>query len=178
MTYIPKKVFILRHGEYVEISYEEFCSLQEGTAETEKSAESEKACRCFYIAIQGMLLEVPEDAYREHYQICRRVRYLTETEEKTPLLSFEACIEAGFESRMLFFGKDKTPETVMEEKDEITRLHTAIERLSAEEKELILSHFFFHASQKELAKRFGVTQSAISRRIKSILCKLRNEIGE
>ena len=79
---------------------------------------------------------------------------------------------------MLFFGKDKTPETVMEEKDEITRLHTAIERLSAEEKELILSHFFFHASQKELAKRFGVTQSAISRRIKSILCKLRNEIGE
>ena len=47
----------------------------------------------------------------------------------------------------------------------------------SEEKELILSHFFFHASQKELAKRFGVTQSAISRRIKSILCKLRNEIG-
>ena len=36
----------------------------------------------------------------------------------------------------------------------------------------------FHASQKELEKRFGVTQSAISRRIKSILCKLRNEMGE
>ena len=53
-----------------------------------------------------------------------------------------------------------------------------VRAISMHDIDLILSHFFFHASQKELAKRFGVTQSAISRRIKSILCKLRNEMGD
>lgn len=63
MTYIPKRVFLLDCGKYIELSYEEFCEKKEET-------EGHDAKNRRYILVQGMLLEVDESAYREHYRIC------------------------------------------------------------------------------------------------------------
>ena len=65
MNYIPKRVFLLECGKYIELSYEEFCEKKEET-------EGFDAKNRRYILIQGMLLEVGEPAYREHYRICRQ----------------------------------------------------------------------------------------------------------
>ena len=88
MNYIPKRVFLLECGKYIELSYEEFCEKKEET-------EGFDAKNRRYILVQGMLLEVDEPAYREHYRICRRMRYLMEMEQKVQILSFEDCIETS-----------------------------------------------------------------------------------
>lgn len=62
MNYIPKRVFLLDCGKCIELSYEEFCEKKEET-------EGFDAKNRKYILIQGMLLEVNEPAYREHYRI-------------------------------------------------------------------------------------------------------------
>lgn len=169
MTYIPKRVFLLDCGKYIELSYEEFCEKKEET-------EGHDAKKRRYILIQGMLLEVDESAYREHYRICRRMRYLMEMEQKVQILSFEDCIEAGLEGSILPAENKKLPDAIAEEKDIIQRLRCAIDRLTNEERDLILAHFFFHATQAELARRYGITQAAISQRLQRILQKMREEL--
>ena len=165
MTYIPKKVFLLDCGKYTELSYEEFCEKKEET-------EGFDAKHRRYILIQGMLLEVDEPAYREHYRICRRMRYLMEMEQKVQILSFEDCLEGS----ILSAETEKMPDAIAEGKDTIQRLRRAIDRLTNEERDLILAHFFFHATQAELARRHGITQAAVSQRLQRILQKLRREL--
>lgn len=169
MTYIPKRVFLLDCGKYIELSYEEFCEKKEET-------EGFDAKNRRYILIQGMLLEVDEPAYREHYRICRRMRYLMEMEQKVQILSFEDCIEAGLEGSILSAENEKLPDAIAEGKDTIQRLRRAIDRLTNEERALILAHFFLHATQEELARRYGITQSAVSQRLQRILRKLREAL--
>lgn len=169
MNYIPKKVFLLECGKYTELSYEEFCEKKEET-------EGHDAKKRRYILIQGMLLEVDESAYREHYRICRRMRYLMEMEQKVQILSFEDCIEAGLEGSILPAENEKSPDAIAEGKDTIQRLRCAIDRLTNEERALILAHVFFHATQAELARRYGITQAAVSQRLQRILRKLREDL--
>ena len=169
MNYIPKRVFLLDCGKYIELSYEEFCEKKEET-------EGFDAKNRKYILIQGMLLEVNEPAYREHYRICRRMRYLMEMEQKVQILSFEDCIEAGLEGSILSAETEKMPDAIAEGKDTIQRLRRAIDRLTNEERDLILALFFFHATQEKLARRHGITQAAVSQRLQSILQKMREEL--
>ena len=102
MNYIPKRVFLLDCGKYIELSYEEFCEKKEET--------------------------------------------------------------------------EKLPDAIAEGKDAIQRLRCAIDRLTNEERGLILAHFFFHATQEELARHCGITQAAVSQRLQRILRKLRREL--
>ena len=169
MNYIPKRVFLLDCGKYIELSYEEFCEKKEET-------EGFDAKNRRYILIQGMLLEVGEPAYREHYRICRRMRYLMEMEQKVQILSFEDCIEAGLEGSILSAGTEKMPDAIAEGKDTFQRLRRAIDRLTNEERDLILAHFFFHATQAELARQHSITQAAVSQRLQRILQKRREEL--
>ena len=169
MNYIPKRVFLLDCGKYIELSYEEFCEKKEET-------EGFDAKNRRYILVQGMLLEVDEPAYREHYRICRRMRYLMEMEQKVQILSFEDCIKAGLEGSILPAQTEKSPDAIAEGKDMIQRLRRAIDRLSNEERALILAHFFFHATQEELARHYSITQAAVSQHLQRILRKLREEL--
>lgn len=159
MNYIPKRVFLLDCGKYIELSYEEFCEKKEET-------EGFDAKNRKYILIQGMLLEVNEPAYREHYRICRRMRYLMEMEQKVQILSFEDCIEAGLEGSILSAETEKMPDAIAEGKDTIQRLRRAIDRLTNEERDLILALFFFHATQRNsrggMASRRPPSASACS----------------
>ena len=169
MNYIPKRVFLLDCGKYTELSYEEFCEKKEET-------EGFDAKHRRYILIQGMLLEVDEPAYREHYRICRRMRYLMEMEQQVQILSFEDCIEAGLEGSILSAETEKMPDAIAEGKDTIQRLRRAIDRLTNEERDLILALFFFHATQEKLARRHGITQAAVSQCLQRILQKMREEL--
>ena len=169
MNYIPKRVFLLDCGKYIELSYEEFCEKKEET-------EGFDAKNRRYILVQGILLEVDEPAYREHYRICRRMRYLMEMEQKVQILSFEDCIEAGLEGSILSAENEKLPDAIAEGKDTIQRLRRAIDRLTNEERDLILTHFFFHATQEEIARQHSITQAAVSQRLQRILQKLREEL--
>ena len=100
------------------------------------------------------------------------MRYLMEMEQKVQILSFEDCLEGS----ILSAETEKMPDAIAEGKDMIQRLRRAIDRLTNEERDLILAHFFFHATQEELARRYGITQAAISQRLQRILQKMREEL--
>ena len=67
----------------------------------------------------------------------------------------------------------------LEDQDLINELQKAIEILSDKEKDIISMYFGFKGtpiSQGEIAKQLGVTQSRISRMIKKIILKLKEEL--
>lgn len=69
MKHAPKKVFILEDGEYIEISYEEFCQRKE-TDTTYKDK--------LFIFLHGMLMEVTANDYLEFHKDKRRQKYIDE----------------------------------------------------------------------------------------------------
>lgn len=66
MEYTPKKVFVLENGTYLELSCSEF--RQKGDTYSGR----------WFIPSHGMLMEVPEDAYKAFYKRKRRDKYLKE----------------------------------------------------------------------------------------------------
>ena len=119
MSNEPKCVYIKTDVGYVQITYAEFCRIRNKT-------ENYKASHWF-IPVQGVLLEVPKDAYKAFYREKERERYLR-------------------------------------------KLDSALFLCDAE---FIRMYFFQHVSRKELAKKYGVHPSNISRKAAKILEKLK-----
>lgn len=69
VKHASKKVFILEDGEYIEISYEEFCQHKE-TDTTYKDK--------LFIFLHGMLMEVTANDYLEFHKDKRRQKYIDE----------------------------------------------------------------------------------------------------
>ena len=76
--YAPRKVFILENGEYVELSYEEF--------ESRKANDPTYEDR-YFIPVQGFLMEVSKEHYKDFYRAKEREAYLKKLNAKYGLLS-------------------------------------------------------------------------------------------
>ena len=68
------------------------------------------------------------------------------------------------------FYRDKERQKYLQLPD---KLRKAVDALPEDEKTLIVRHFYNGVPQTELAKKYGVNQSNISRRISKILAKLK-----
>lgn len=60
------------------------------------------------------------------------------------------------------------------EKMEKEELHKAIKKLTKEERKLVYFHYFENRSETELAKIYGISQQAISKKIRKIREKIKN----
>ena len=60
------------------------------------------------------------------------------------------------------------------DKDELISLRDALNKLSKEEKELIIKRYFYNMTQSEIAKQIGTNQVKVSREEGKVLTKLRN----
>ena len=79
--YEPKKVFVkTENGAYTEITYQEFCKRRNADPSYKKR---------FFIPIQGSLLEVNEDTYRDFYQAKEREDYVDECRQDVGEISYE-----------------------------------------------------------------------------------------
>lgn len=67
MKYKPRKVFILNNGEYIELTYQDFCNRRK----LDLSYETKH-----FIPVQGMLMEVSSKAYKDFYRDKERYRYI------------------------------------------------------------------------------------------------------
>ena len=79
--YAPRKVFILENGEYVELTYEEF--------ESRKANDPTYEDR-YFIPVQGFLMEVSKEHYKDFYRAKEREAYLKKLNAKYGLLSIDA----------------------------------------------------------------------------------------
>ena len=77
MEYTPKKVFVLDGKTYLELSYAEFRQ-QKDTYHGRR-----------FIPLHGMLMEVPEDAYKAFYKRKRREKYLKDRSKDNGDFSYD-----------------------------------------------------------------------------------------
>ena len=70
-------------------------------------------------------------------------------------------------------------ENIIEKEDMLKALRIAMEKLTENEREIILDYFFYQGakpSQQELAKKYGITRQAYDKRLKKVLKKLKSLI--
>lgn len=142
----PQQQKIRCHIGYVQITYAEFCRIRNTT-------ENYKASHWF-IPVQGVLLEVPKDAYKAFYREKERERYLRKLDsalflcnldlksEEIPLRDESTDIEQQTEDRLM-----------------IEKMYSCLRLLDPDDAEFIRMYFFQHVSRKELAKKYGVHPS-------------------
>lgn len=159
LQYAPEG-YIKTDVGYVQITYAEFCRIRNTT-------ENYKASHWF-IPVQGVLLEVPKDAYKAFYREKERERYLRKLDsalflcnldlksEEIPLRDENTDIEQQTEDRLM-----------------IEKMYSCLHLLDPDDAEFIRMYFFQHVSRKELAKKYGVHPSNISRKAAKILEKLK-----
>ncbi len=168
MKTVPIEVFIFENGQYVSITNNEH--------ELRKATDPEYAKRSFY-PIQGRLMEVSKQDYDELYRADERMRYVKAVEIKKGQLSLDAFFDDEDDEATDFIPCDD--EDIAEQiadKLMIEKLRSVLPLLSEDEYVLIHKHYFENIPETELAKFYGVSQQAISKRMLKIRAKLKNFI--
>ena len=162
MAYKPTNVFIKENGEYIEISYKEFCEKQ-NTEFKDK----------FFISLHGMLMEVDEAYYTEFYREQRREKYLRERAIEKGDVYYNSLDTEDFSGEEILVDPDEDVAEQVTDKLMIEKLRSVLHLLSEDEYKLIHEHYFLGISQVELGELYGKNQSNISRKITQILEKLK-----
>ena len=128
----------------------------------------------YLIRLQGKLIEVSEDVYYAYFQMERQERTQEEKYQRNHVVSYDA-LDNGETVGVEGVADLETPsmEELIMAKELRDRLHHAIEALPKAERELIRAIYFEEMTEKEYAKRTGMSQTGISYRRRNILSKLK-----
>ena len=167
VKYTPKKVFILEDGKYIEMPYEEF----------NRRRQEDESCReKRFLSLHGMLMEVTEEEYVSYYKDKRRQRYIDERAKKFGTFSYDALTTDEFNGKDILADPNSNVEAEVQARYFTEKLRTALSELTDDERILITLHYYKDISESELAKKYGISQQAISKRIKKIREKLKSII--
>ena len=124
-------------------------------------------------------VEVPPERAKRYEAEKRRRRYLYSVMEELDISITSLDVVLDAESEMVN-GEHALPslivsvEEMLIDKIEKEELHKAIKKLTKEEQELIYFHYFENRSETDLAKAYGISQQAISKKIRKIREKIKN----
>lgn len=167
MKYTPKKVYVKENDNFIEITNEEH--------ENRKATDEQYAKRWF-VPLQGCLLEVDEQFYIEYYKEYERNRYLAALDRKNRILSIEAFDTEDENGVDFIVDEDEDVEKQVTDKLMAEKLRSVLLLLSEDEQLLIQRHYYENIPETELAKIYGITQQAISKKMIKIRAKLKNLI--
>ena len=123
-------------------------------------------------------VEVPPERAKIYEAEKRRRRYLYSVMEELDISITSLDVVLDAESEMVN-GEHALPslivsvEEMLIDKIEKEELHKAIKKLTKEEQELIYFHYFENRSETDLAKAYGISQQAISKKIRKIREKIK-----
>ena len=161
MEYTPKKVFVLDGKTYLELSYSEF----------RQWATTYQGRR--FIPLHGMLMEVPEDAYKAFYKRKRREKYLKDRSKDNGDFSYDMLTTDEFNGEDILVDMASDTAGDIEKKIMLDNLRLEVKRLSEDEQKILYLIYGQRLSERVVAERFHVSQNAIHRRKVQILAKLR-----
>ncbi len=164
MKYAPNKVFILENGSYAEISYEELCK---------RTAQNKSYEDKLFLPLHGMLMEVAEDEYKTFYKNVRRQKYLKELSATNGDFSYDMLTTDDFNGQDILVDGEQNVEEIVEQNIMLDKLEVCLSLLSTEEKELIQKIFFEELTEREIARKQGVSQVAVHKKKQKILNKLK-----
>ena len=133
-------------------------------------AEKEK----HIINIRGTSVEVSEEMYLTYFRMDRQARGVDEKDQYNNTVRYDALDTdetLGVES---FADTEAIPvEDIVITRIMSEKLHGCLAALSKSERAFIYQRYWKELSQSKLAKRYGVTQHALSYREQCILAKLK-----
>ena len=165
--FAKSKCFIKTDNGYEEITYAELLRREE--------ADSSYKGRRF-LPLHGMLMEVTEEEYVSYYKDKRRQRYIDERAKKFGTFSYDALTTDEFNGKDILSDPNSNVEAEVQARYFTEKLRTALSELTDDERILITLHYYKDISESELAKKYGISQQAISKRIKKIREKLKSII--
>jgi len=129
-----------------------------------------------YIRVNETLVEVTQEQYLCYYRGKRRMRYFEhDIKAETPIrdadgkiIGYTPAKEDSLE-RMMGIGMDFSEEQELLEDEVIRRVssnavHSALAKLSAQERELIEMLFFDEISERQAAAILGISQKGVNKR--------------
>ena len=167
MKHTPKKVYVKENDNFIEITNEEHES---------RKATDEQYAKRWFVPLQGCLLEVDEQFYIEYYKEYERNRYLAALDRKNRILSIEAFDTEDENGVDFIVDEDEDVEKQVTDKLMAEKLRSVLLLLSEDEQLLIQRHYYENIPETELAKIYGITQQAISKKMIKIRAKLKNLI--
>lgn len=162
MDHTPKKVFILKDDEYIEITFQELYEMRKN----DSSFRERK-----FLFEDGFLMEARPQEYEVIRKEKRRQRYQKERAAKNNDISLDSLHEEDLAALSITAEQDVSE--VIEKKIMNDALAKALIRLPEKDQLLIYLHHFTNISETELAKMYGISQQAISRRFRRIYLKLK-----
>lgn len=165
MKYAPQRVFVLECGKYTEITYEELFRRTE-----EDKLYKDK----LFLPLHGMLMEVEEEEYKCFYKNVRRQKYLKELSTANGDFSYDMLTTDDFNGQDILVDENQSVEGIVEKKLMLDRLSDCLSLLSDEENELIHMIFFEELTEREIAKKQGISQVAVHKRKQKVLNKLKS----
>ena len=160
----PKKVFIIADGSYREITPAE----HEFRKETDAGYREKK-----FIGLHSMIMEVSEKEYIEFYRNKRRQKYLDEQRRDNGDVSYDALNSDEFNGEDILIAELQDVCDTLAHQQLLDKLRKAVDALPEDEKALIVAHFYDEVPQTVLARKYGINQSNISRKIGKILLKIK-----
>lgn len=164
MKYAPKKVFIIKDGGYQELTYEAYCAL----CESDSSYKDKR-----FIPLHGMLMEVTEDDFKEFYRNQRRQKYLEERSINNQDISIDMLPTQEFRDRDIFFDSDQDVAEKVLNNIFLDKLRDVLPLLDAEDQKLLWLRHGQELSEQKLGEIYGVSQQAISKRLRKLYDKIK-----
>ncbi|MCM1494483.1 MAG: sigma-70 family RNA polymerase sigma factor [Bacteroides sp.] len=167
--YDNHKCFVFSAGGYEEITYAELCYRYQ----KDKSYENK-----LFIPLHGMLMEVAPEQYKEFYKEQRRQKYLTEQSTKNQDISIDAWLTDNLNGTNVLVDSAMDVVAIVERNILLEQLREAISHLTEEEHLMICGRYYDELTETELAEVYGISQQAVSKRLRKILGKLRKAVDE
>ena len=131
--------------------------------------------REYTLIVKGKRIPVTYEVYKAYYQEYEHEKYLKNKAAKHEH-SLEQFIEAGVSIEFLCLDSLTPVEDKVMKKEQLTHLHYCLNKLSAEEQEIIYGIFFEDKTEKQLAKQLQISASAVGYRKRKILRALLQEM--
>lgn len=128
----------------------------------------------YMIKIEGKPIEVTQDVYYAYFRMERQERGQEEKKQRNSVMSYDALDteeSSGVEAMPDIITPSLEQQIIYQEMRE--SLHMAVNTLTRAERELIKAIYFEDLSERDFAKRKGLSQRGVNRQRRKILSKLK-----
>ena len=127
----------------------------------------------FFIRVKDELVEVTQEVYLSYYRAKRCEQAQIEKEQRHHVLSYDAFdTSSALGAEMLTDTASDEPEDIVIKKLMVEKLYSCIAKLTNDERWLVCMLFFDGCSERETAKKLGLSSMTVHNKKEQILAKL------
>lgn len=162
--YSKSKCFIKINGRYKTITYKELLR----RSKVDETYRSRK-----FIPLHGKLMEVSPDEYIQFYKTKNHNDYLVRREAANSDFSIDMLTDDEKNGEDILIDPTQDVAGQVERHIMVEKLWKCRRLLPSDEQELLCLHYDYNIPQSKIAGIYGITQQAVSQRLRKIYGKLK-----